>query len=234
MRTWYALGVVVCLWSGATQACAGGAGSSSSSGSGHNGSGSAQGGSSGVLTGQGGSTSVQQGAGGGTGGGCAETSSEAKVGFAPADIIIAVDTSGSMGDEAQWTQANMNAMVQAIVGSGIDAHVVMISSSAICVPAPLGSGTCPNDEKLPNYRHVPQNVGSTNALSVLLTTYPQWQTSLRPNATKTFVVVSDDNSSMSASAFTNQLLTLDPTFQGFKFDGIVSFQDPFIACISAG
>jgi hypothetical protein len=234
MRTWYALGAVLCLGIGAMQACSGGGATSSSSGNGSNQVGTAQGGSSGVLTGQGGTTSVQQGAGGGTGGNCAETSSEAQTGFAPADIIIAVDTSGSMGDEAQWAQNNMNAMVQAIVTSGIDAHVVMLSDSTICVPAPLGSGSCPNDENLPNYRHVPQPIDSTDALIQFIGTYSQWQASLRSNATKTFVVISDDNSSMSANDFTNQLLALDPSFMGFKFDSIVSFQDPAACTLACG
>jgi ferredoxin len=171
---------------------------------------------------------------GGTGGveECAETSAEATDGILPADIIIAVDTSGSMDDEAQWTQQNMNAMVNIIVGSGIDAHVVMISSNDICVPATLGSGNCPADENLPAYRHVPQSIGSTDALEKILQTYPQWQPSLRANATKTIVVVSDDDSDLGASAFTSQLLALDPSFNGYKFDAIVSFEDP-IACLAA-
>jgi hypothetical protein len=173
------------------------------------------------------------GNGGGTGGGCVGFGSEAESQNLPADIIIAVDTSGSMDDEAQWTQQNMNAMVQAITGSMIDAHVVMISSADICVPAPLGSGSCPADENLPAYRHVQQSVGSNDALQIILATYPQWQPSLRANATKTFVVITDDDSDMGASAFTNQLLALDPpTFQGFKFDAIYSYEDP-AACAAA-
>jgi hypothetical protein len=173
------------------------------------------------------------GAGGGTGGECASEDFPAEAENLPADIIIAVDTSGSMDEEAQWAQQNMNAMVQAITQSMIDAHVVMISSTDICVPAPLGSGNCPTDENLPAYRHVPQNVESNDALVVILNTYPQWQPSLRANATKTFVVISDDDSTdMSANTFTTQLLAMDPTFQGFKFDAIYSFEDP-VACEAA-
>ncbi|MEZ4444970.1 MAG: vWA domain-containing protein [Polyangiaceae bacterium] len=194
------------------------------------------------VGGQGGSTfTTSSGLGGidpvGAGGAggpeeCAETSAEATDGVAPADIIIAVDTSGSMSEEAVWTQQNMNAMVTAIVASGIDAHVVMLSSTDICVPAPLGSGSCPNDENLPAYRHVPQPIASTDALEKILATHSQWQPSLRPGATKTIVVISDDDSDLGASAFTSQLLALDPSFAGFKFDAIVSYQDPF-ACLSA-
>ena len=57
---------------------------------------------------------------------------------------------------------------------------------------------------------------------------------LRPGATKTFAVVSDDDSNLSAASFTSQLLALDPpTFQGFKFDGIVSSTSGD-ACIFGG
>lgn len=205
----------------ASQACSVDTGSSGATGdqSGGAGSGlSAAGGSGGGLnpTGAGGDES------------CAETEAEATEGVLPADIIIAVDTSGSMSLEAQWTQQNMNLLASTIVGSGIDAHVVMISNTDICVPAPLGSGSCPTDENLPSYRHVPQNVGSNDALVKIIDTYDQWKDSLRANATKTFVVVSDDDSDdMSASEFTNALLALSPTFQDFKFDAIVSSAEPF-------
>ncbi|HVK63738.1 MAG TPA: vWA domain-containing protein [Polyangium sp.] len=156
---------------------------------------------------------------------CASVSSEATAGKQPADIIIAVDTSGSMDEEIAQVQANLNKFAQLITASGIDVHVVMIADGTMCIPAPLGSGSCNGmDEKLPSYRHVVQTVASTDAFQQILTTYPQWKDMLRPNAVKTVAVVSDDDSDMAANTFTNQLLALDPTFQGFKFDAIVSFE----------
>lgn len=161
---------------------------------------------------------------------CASVSSEAQAELQPADIIIAVDTSGSMSEEIAQVQLNLNKFAQIITASGIDVHVVMIADSTMCIPAPLGSGTCNGmDELLPNYRHVVQTVNSNDALDVILTTYPDWKSMLRSNATKTIAVVSDDNSSKGAAPFTNQLLALDPTFSGFKFDAIVSFAGP-LAC----
>lgn len=158
---------------------------------------------------------------------CASVSSEAQAQLQPADIIIAVDTSGSMDEEAAQVQANLNKFAQIITGSGIDVHVVMIADASMCIPAPLGSGACNGaDEKLPNYRHVVQGVGSSNGLQIILDTYPQWKDSLRPNATKTIAIVSDDDSSLGATAFMNGIVALDPTFTGFKFDAIVSFESP--------
>lgn len=227
--SWMGLGALVI---GGAQAC-----SASSSEEGEGGKGGA--GASGTTTtsatsgpggfsGSGGGATVGPGAGGGSD--CAETSSEAETDVLPADIIIAVDNSGSMSEEAVFVQSSMVDFVNAIVGSGIDAHVVLISADAsgsngICVPAPVGSGSCPNDENLPSYRHVVQTVGSTNALQLILDTYPSWQASLRPQATKTIAVVSDDDSAMNAATFTSQLLALDPSFQGFKFNAIVAPYD---------
>jgi von Willebrand factor type A domain len=158
---------------------------------------------------------------------CAETNAEANEGALPADVIFVVDNSGSMGEEAVEVQQSMNDLVSTIVAANIDLHLILISadssdSAGICVPAPVGNGQCPADENLPAFRHVVQPVGSTDALIQILNTYDQYKDSLRPNASKTLVVISDDDSSMSANDFTTQLVALDPTFQGFKFDAIVS------------
>lgn len=183
------------------------------------------------------SVSVGPGSGGGSGvgGSCQAISSQAEAQLQPADIIIAVDTSGSMDEESAEVQANLNNFASIIINSGIDAHVILIADTSVCIPTPLGSGQCNGaDEKLPGYQHVNQGVGSTNALQLIVQTYPQWKASLRAGATKTFAVVSDDDSDMSAVDFTNQLLALDPpTFQGFKFDAIVSSTSPD-SCLTGG
>ncbi|AKT40536.1 vWA domain-containing protein [Chondromyces crocatus] len=201
----------------------------SGTGPGTGGAGGGTGGSAGGL-GVGGSILPTGGTGGaGVGGSCAGVSSQAQTLVQPADIIIAVDTSGSMDEEAAEVQANLNNFAALITAANIDVHVVLIADASVCIPAPLGAGACPGgpDENLPSYRHVTQAVGSSNALQLILNTYPQWKDSLRPDATKTLAVVSDDNSNLSAANFTNQLLALDPpTFQGFKFDAIVSSQNP--------
>ncbi|EYF01108.1 VWA domain-containing protein [Chondromyces apiculatus] len=202
----------------------GSAGPGGSGTTGTGGSGAAGGGEPGL----GGGTFAAGTGGGGTGGSCAAVSSEAETEVQPADIIIAVDTSGSMDEEAAEVQANLNNFAALIIAANIDVHVILIADTTVCIPAPLGAGACPGaDENLPVYRHVNQVVNSTDALQLILSTYPQWRDSLRPNATKTLAVVSDDNSDLSAASFTSQLLALDPpTFQGFKFDAIVAYENP--------
>lgn len=211
----------------------------SGAGGGNGGSGAVGAGASGANGGgdQGGFGGIGQGGNGGIGedAACASVSQEAQAQLQPADIIVAVDTSGSMDQEIAQVQQNLNNFASIIAGSGIDTHVILIADATMCIPAPLGSGQCNGaDEKLPAYRHVVQTVNSSDGLQVILSTYPQWKDSLRPGASKTIAIVTDDDSNMSAADFTNQLLALDPpTFQGFKFDAIASSTSPD-ACIFGG
>jgi hypothetical protein len=213
--------------------CAADGGSSHNQGSGNGPGSGGSGGQGATGPGPGGSGSGPATTGSGGDGGideCAKASSAAESVARPADIVIAVDTSGSMDAEADWTQDNLPGFVATLAASGIDAHVVLIASGDMCVPPPLGSGSCgcpAGDESLPAYRHVCQGVGSTDALQVILDSYPQWQASLRPDATKTFAVVSDDNSDLSASSFAAQLVALDATLTGFKFDAIAASAPPW-------
>lgn len=212
---------------GSSKSSSTGSGASGQGGSGNgSGTGASSNGGSNPIGNGGGINPSSNGGSTGQGGSCAAVSSEAKPGIQPADIIIAVDTSGSMSEESSFVQTNLNQFASIIANSGIDVHVVLIADGSVCIGAPLGSGNCPADENLPGYRHVQQVVNSTDGLQVILNTYPQWAPSLRPDATKTVAIVSDDNSDLAANGFVSQLIALDPTFQGFKFDAIVASTEP--------
>lgn len=160
---------------------------------------------------------------------CAAVSETAQNEFLPVDIIFVIDTSGSMAEEKNFVQQNMNIFSQQIFLANIDHHVVMIAASSPdgpCINVPLGSGTCPNDTKLPEYLHVVDEVGSTNALERIIATQPQWASSIRPNSVKHLVVVSDDNSSMGATAFDDAFKAIDPSYSGYLFHAIVAFENP--------
>jgi len=161
---------------------------------------------------------------------CATASAEAKLTKQPSDIVFLLDNSGSMKLEASWVQQNMNGFSQQIAASGVDFHVIVVSSYpnngyGICIDPPLGAGGCPTtDTNLPTFLHVDQRVASTNGLSLCLSTYPQWKSALRPDAAKHIVIVTDDNSSLPAASFDSQLQALDPpTFAGYKFHGIFCY-----------
>ncbi len=166
------------------------------------------------------------------------------VGVQPADIIFAIDTSPSMVEEIGFVQTYMNDFSQQITDSGIDARVILISTPGsdsgdlltdllnslglvlgVCIAAPLGSGTCPEDSQQPQYQHVTRGVGSHDALNVMINSYPMWRDLLRPQATKSIVVVSDDNAvqspNNSAASFAANLQALDPDMWAeWSFNGI--------------
>ena len=169
-------------------------------------------------------------------GACAAVTQEAETTKQPADIIWALDNSGSMTTEAQAVQDNMNVFAQQIVASGIDVRVVILSApqtiifgvpigNGVCVAPPLGSGQCPADSLPPRYLHLPITVGSWDSLNLLTAHYAEYKSMLRPNASKTFVVVTDDEAiappNNSAAAFTSALTALDPVmFAKWTFSGV--------------
>lgn len=187
-------------------------------------------------------------------GSCAEVVQQAeKRSGGRADIIFALDNSGSMQEEAIALQNNMNAFSQQITATGIDAHVIVISSgppggvgatcqlldficwanlfsawgnaNGICIDPPLGlAGACPagNDSNPPNYLHLFQEVDSHNALGQLQAQFPSYQSMLRPDAAKTFVVVTDDEATPpDANAF-KTWVDSQPIFQSatWRLSGI--------------
>ena len=80
---------------------------------------------------------------------------------------------------------------------GFDLHLILIAAASPdgpCVPAPLGSGSCPADENLPGYRHVVSSVASRDALTHVINGYPQYSSSLRPGSRRVTLAVSDDDS----------------------------------------
>ncbi len=166
---------------------------------------------------------------------CSQISQKAENKLQPADIIFALDNSGSMDEEAKFVQTHMNTFSSGIFGSNVDAHVVVLSaasnqSNGVCIAPPLGSGQCPGDDKPPNYLHLKQSVGSTDALIQFINQFPNYSSMLRTGASKHFVVVTDDNSSMSATEFHSKiaplLLAADPLFKKYTFHAIYGFTEP--------
>jgi len=177
---------------------------------------------------------------------CAAISETATNQLQPADIIFAIDNSGSMDEEIVFVREQMNRFSQLIIDSGIDVRIILISAAigmqdpdadwdsdeqdnGVCIDAPLGSGSCPADSMAPRYTHVAEEVSSNDALNLFIDTYPTWRDQLRPNATKTFVVVTDDDATdgpnNSASTFTSAAKALDPQFETFTFSGIYCFSE---------
>jgi hypothetical protein len=123
---------------------------------------------------------------------------------------------------------------KAAAGSA-DLRVVLLSQRSteplgLCMDPPLGSGNCPEDGSPPRFLHVDVSVGSTNALSVILNSYDDYLNTLRTAAEKHLVVITTDESAMSADSFDAQLKARGPEFEGYVFHGIYAFTAPDILC----
>lgn len=184
--------------------------------------------------GAGGEGSLGMGASGngapGTGGACEAVNKVADNKIQPSDIILAIDQSGSMDQETQWVTNQLNGFAQQIMNSGIDVRVIVIagkpnSENGFCVPAPLSSGGCPDDNNLPTFLHVDQHVDSHDAFARILGRFGDYQSLLRFDASQHVVVITDDDSNMGAGAFDAAFQALDPMLADYVFHAIACADD---------
>jgi hypothetical protein len=189
-------------------------------------------------------------------GSCVTVSAEVELLRQPVDIIITIDNSGSMDDEARAVEDNLNVNFAAILEqSGIDYRVILVTEhrerdaqdTAVCIASPLSSlAACPSDVPGPSDRffHYATEVNSRNSLEVLLETFngegeddfglaPRgWSEWLRPEAKKTFLEITDDDSNVPAIEFVSALTALapeqfgvDPSQLGFVWHSIVGLAE---------
>ncbi|WP_437898201.1 hypothetical protein [Sorangium sp. So ce124] len=207
--------------------CSGGGGEASPGNSG-SGSGSGSGGSggsgetSGSGFGNGGEFDVGSGTGDKDAGlnedtACIATRLQADYQQRPADIIFIIDNSGSMTDEINSVQRNINQNFASIIAaSKIDYRVIMLSKhgssdveQSVCIEAPLGSGSCspvpqnPNSNP-PHFYQYSLEIGSLDSLCLAIdtfngaippkgeTTSAGWSQWLRTDSLKVFVEITDD------------------------------------------
>jgi hypothetical protein len=203
-------------------------GSGDPAGQGPNGSGGAT-----STSGQGGdpvTVSVGQG-GSGQGGSCVDLVVEPTYDIKPADIIFVIDNSGSMSDEIDAVEQNINVNFASIIqNSGVDYQVIMVTdhgtnSYNVCIGPPL-SGTTLCSESAPvnvpgQFYHYSVNVQSVDSMCKMVNTLygptgggeadhyslePNgWSAWLRPEAVKVFVEITDD--------------AMSCTWQGHPFTG---------------
>jgi len=165
---------------------------------------------------------------------CAVSSFEAYQTLHSIDIIFVIDQSGSMNEETAAIDRNINVNFADIIGQSLaDYRVIMLaehgfSANRICISEPLSGTACtphtPKPVLTERFFHYSQRIASSDSLQKILETYGRadpfglapngWRDWLRPNSTKLFVEITDDNSSMSAEEFDRRLLETDPEMFG--------------------
>src|SRR5262249_29968112 len=156
------------------------------------------------------------------------TASEmAQADFRPVDIIWLIDNSSSMQPAIDAVSQGLNAFANLIAGKSLDYKIIMLSLRSehnpvsmsgsdrwgVCIPQPLaGDAHCGNG---PRFFQSSIDVKPTQPLEQFLGTLAQtsgfkmgeerggepWAGELRPDATKTIVVVSDDDSRLTPDQF---------------------------------
>ncbi len=163
---------------------------------------------------------------------CADTAAEATRVRIPVDIIIAIDSSGSMNGEIEAVERNLNVNLAAILEEeDVDHRVILVAeyrnrrgSDGVCVGMPLsGIASCESPPGAPvsgeRFFHYDGNIGSHNAYQRLLDTYGEsdrhglaptgWREWLREGAKRAFVIISDDDPErIDHMEFDEQLLAL--------------------------
>ena len=157
---------------------------------------------------------------------CADTSSDATLVRLPVDIIIVIDSSGSMNGEIDAVQRNINTNLAGILeAAGVDYRVILIGEYPdICIYGPLSEEPdCESPEREPLYGprffHYNRRIRSSDSCVRILETYDTpdtddrptddgWRAWLRPGARRAFLEISDDDSNMDWDAFDAALLAL--------------------------
>jgi hypothetical protein len=206
---------------------------------------------------------------------CATASEQATIAKLPVDIIWVVDNSASMQPAIDEVKKGLNNFAALIAAKNLDYKVIMLSLRGkvateiggsfrypVCIPAPLaGDNNCSNG---PRFFQSSVDIRSTQPLEQFLGTLGQtagytpgeprggdpWKQELRPEATKTIVVVTDDNARLTANDFENfaggknpfNTLSLPPgilhpswnkLFDGYVFSGLYGWgsnADPDVPC----
>jgi hypothetical protein len=104
-----------------------------------------------------------------------------------ADVVWIIDGSGSMVDEAERLQQNLDSFTTSIADAGVDTRVVLLAQDDL---VPAGSALAQSG----NYLFVEADVDSYNALDILVSQFASYSTFLRPQAHVHFIAVTDDES----------------------------------------
>ena len=145
---------------------------------------------------------------------CGQERYSAKLEESAVDIIIVIDNSGSMGEEIEAIERNINVNFANIIQqAGVDYRVILIAShgnwdpsDSICVAQPLSGTTCrpipPAPVNTERFYHYDLEIGSRDAFQRIIEAYQRpdrhgftqqgFKSWLRPTSFKQFIIITDD------------------------------------------
>lgn len=143
---------------------------------------------------------------------------------APVDIVFVVDQSTSMTDLIPVVRNYLQDFAAAITELGVDYHVILVASrykgtNAICIEPPLAGDSCKDSD---TFVQIDKQVGSHDALGLVMGNIEPIEAFLRPNSARQFVVISDDESEMPGANF-DFFLKSKTGFDTYTFHAIVGF-----------
>lgn len=170
-------------------------------------------------------------------GACVADTVEAKLEKKPIDLVLLVDTSGSMAPVSNAVEQNINDNLASILeASGLDYRVIALagygSGPLLCVGPPLGGADCssppPEPANTARFFQYVVNLGSGGMPGAIVDFYDLPDDSgaapngfkdwLRPDSQKVFLIFSDTESASNAVAdgdqFDADLLARDPVAFG--------------------
>jgi len=164
---------------------------------------------------------------------CIETTATAEPIVNPVDVILFIDTSGSMDQETDKVEEHMDDFARFISGSGIDYRVILIGDEDdVCMPSPPSGGGCPDIDSA-TFLHVRDKVDSEEGFGKIVEHYEAYREFLRPGAQVHIIGVTDDNDDETVSWFTDRMAGFSsPGFPGgYTFHAIVAQGDlPIFGC----
>jgi hypothetical protein len=129
---------------------------------------------------------------------CTSASSTATLVRLPVDIVWVVDNSGSMAPAIDAVREGINDFAETLLASGLDYRMILLSLRTprtsrypICIPEPLAGPACADAER---FFQIDIDIKSTQLVEQTLANLPAIVPLLRPGASRTFVMVTDDNS----------------------------------------
>ena len=199
---------------------------------------------------------------------CASRSVGALIERLPVDIIWVVDNSSSMAPAIAEVQTGMDAFATRLGESELDYRLIVLSLRGVgettisgsrrfrvCMPPPVGGVGCADNP--PRFHQIEVDIKSTQPLEQILGTLaqtagytegqerggPPWLELLRPEATKSFVIVTDDNArlcggprgcDLSGAPWTCTVAGSRPFDEAIDFETYPGGVSPFSATVQMG